>query len=278
MQLLKPFTFSDSRVKLLAFACGYCSLDPEVKTYLLSVCLNCVPILFVDECRHFQVIAVRPLYQICICKLIRNLQLVASSYENRPRNPLDLDLIEALKPVGYPILLQWNTCQFFPKMQFTVFLNAFFHQRNDSLFILVHPRHYRLFLLRRENFKRRHYLLLVPVEMPDFADMRRIDLVQLLSVLMDIKNVVVEPFALNKELRELLALRLVQPFLDDFAFEDLADLVLAFRGGSQQSGFYRSLLRLRAAESPVCLFRHADFIYPGQYTVFTRFCFFQNIL
>ena len=74
--------------------------------------------------------------------------------------------------------------------------------------------------------KLRHDFLLVFAEMLDFFDMRRVDVFELLSSPMDAQDMVVEPFAFYEEHLQLLSLLGIQPFLNNLAFIDFADLML----------------------------------------------------
>ena len=68
--------------------------------------------------------------------------------------------------------------------------------------------------------------LLVFAEMLDFFDIRRVDVFELLSSLMDAQDVVVEPLAFYEQHLQLLSLLCVQPLFDNLAFIDFADLML----------------------------------------------------
>ena len=79
LKLLETITFSNLYINLLTFACCQICLDAKVKTNLLSILLLFFKILFVDEARHFQIVAISFLDKVCICKFINILQLVSSS-------------------------------------------------------------------------------------------------------------------------------------------------------------------------------------------------------
>ena len=63
--------------------------------------------------------------------------------------------------------------------------------------------------------------------MADRLDVCRVELSQLDSVVsLQVQDMVVEPFAFYKQHLQLFTLFLVQPFLDNLAFIDFADLML----------------------------------------------------
>lgn len=73
----------------------------------------------------------------------------------------------------------------------------------------------------------------------DFFDVCRIDVLQRLSVLMDVQDMVIESFSFDKQFFKFFFLFLVQSFFDYFAFEDFADLVSTFKRSSQTGSLYR---------------------------------------
>lgn len=133
-------------------------------------------------------------------------------------------------------------------------LKAFFNESDNSSLILRHPGNDSLFLLRADVFKFANNLISVFIEALYGLDCCRVDSIEFDARLMKVQNIIIKPFALNKEHLKLLLLSFVQALLDYLALVRSEDLIFTTGYRGEQSRLYRSLLTVRACQSLVRLF------------------------
>ena len=84
--------------------------------------------------------------------------------------------------------------------------------------------------------------ILVFVKMLDIFDASCVDVFELYAISLHCKNIVVEPFALNKKHHQLFFLFFVQTSFNNLAFKDFADLMLTSKRCRLFRHFYLALL------------------------------------